>query len=159
MAGTKSDQLVAAVASGANTPGPWFPIEAESMKYCSVVEFEYGSGARGTVGLVGTDGVTVGASSLEEQNANARLIAAAPDLLAACQSMIPANVCLTNGNVPDSTIIPIDVTMGDFRKIAAAIAKATESPGASIAPPPAIPTPSARSSRPAGRQQDPDHAQ
>lgn len=55
------------------------------MKYCSVVEFEYGSGARGTVGLVGTDGVTVGASYLDEQNANARLIAASPDLLAALE--------------------------------------------------------------------------
>ncbi|KEZ00320.1 hypothetical protein AI27_06535 [Sphingomonas sp. BHC-A] len=65
-----------------HTPGPWFAVEAESMKYCSVVEFEYGSGARGTVGLIGTDGVTVGASDLERQNADARLIAAAPDMLA-----------------------------------------------------------------------------
>ena len=36
---------------------------------------------------------------------------------------------------------------------------APASPGASIAPPPAIPTPSARPSRPTGRQQDPDHAE
>ena len=69
-----------------HTPGPWFAVEAESMKYCSVVEFEYGSGARGTVGLVGSDGVTIGASSLDEQNANARAITALPDLLTALEA-------------------------------------------------------------------------
>ncbi len=69
-----------------HTPAPWFAVEAESMKYCSVVEFEYGSGARGTVGLVGTDGATVGASNLDEQNANARLIAAAPEMLDALRN-------------------------------------------------------------------------
>lgn len=45
------------------------------------------------------------------------------------------------------------IDCGDYERIV------PESPGASIAPPPAIPTPSARSSRPAGRQQDSDHAE
>jgi hypothetical protein len=56
---------------------------------------------------------------------NARLIAAAPDLLEALQGCLPRNVCLTNANIPDDTILPMDVTMGSLRKISAAIAKAT----------------------------------
>lgn len=59
------------------TAGDWFAVEAESMKYCSAVEFEYVSGARGSIGLVCKDGVTVGASELDQQNDNARFIALA----------------------------------------------------------------------------------
>lgn len=61
----------------------------------------------------------------EEGRANAHLIAAAPELLEACKLAIPSGVCLTNKNVADSTIVSLDCTMGDLRKIAAAIAKAT----------------------------------
>lgn len=56
--------------------------------------------------------------------ANARLIAAAPELLEALELCIPERVCLTNKNIPDSTIVPLDVPMGDLRRIATAIAKA-----------------------------------
>jgi hypothetical protein len=56
--------------------------------------------------------------------ANARLIAAAPTLYDALAGMIPSNVCLTNRNVPDSTVVPCDVTMGELRTCAAALAKA-----------------------------------
>lgn len=57
--------------------------------------------------------------------ANARLIAAAPDLLEACKRAIPSGVCLTNNNVPDDFTVALDCTMGDLRFIAAAIARAT----------------------------------
>jgi len=56
---------------------------------------------------------------------NARLIAAAPDLLETLKGCLPKNVCLTNRNVRDDVIVPIDVTMGELRQIAAVVAKAT----------------------------------
>lgn len=49
------------------------------------------------------------------------------DLLAACQSVIPHNLCTDNPNVSDDQVIPLDFTMGELRRIAAAIAKATSS--------------------------------
>lgn len=57
--------------------------------------------------------------------ADATLYAAAPDLLAVAREMLPPNLCLTNINIPDNTVVPIDVHMGELRRIAAAIAKAT----------------------------------
>lgn len=50
---------------------------------------------------------------------------AAGELLAMCRDMLPAGVCLTNKNVPDAFAVPIDVSMGDLRRLAAVIAKAT----------------------------------
>ena len=47
------------------------------------------------------------------------------ELLAALREVIPANLCITNPNVADDQIVPVDVTMGEFRKIAALIAKCT----------------------------------
>lgn len=54
-----------------------------------------------------------------------QLITAAPDLLSVAREMLPRNLCVTNPNVSDSTIVPLECTMGDLRKVAAAIAKAT----------------------------------
>ena len=68
---------------------------------------------------------TAGRISLEERKANALLIAAAPDMLAKLQAMLPKNVCLTNSNIRDDLNVPLDVPMGDLRAIAALIAKAT----------------------------------
>ena len=63
-----------------------------------------------------------------EDEANAAYIVHAancfPELVEALQLCIPANVCLTNSNVPDSMIVPLDVPLGDLRKIAAVLAKA-----------------------------------
>lgn len=67
-------------------------------------------------------------ASLEEWPRRARLIAAAPELLSAAKLALPSGVCLTNPNVPDDTVIPVDFTMGELRQIAAAIAKATIQP-------------------------------
>lgn len=55
---------------------------------------------------------------------DALLYAAAPQLLEACESAIPKGVCLTNRNIPDDFTVSLDCTMGDLRKLAAAIAKA-----------------------------------
>ncbi|WP_179504381.1 MULTISPECIES: hypothetical protein [unclassified Sphingomonas] len=42
-------------------------------------------------------------------------------MAAALQSLIPANLCTSNANVPDDTIIPVDMTMGDVRAAVAAL--------------------------------------
>ena len=52
-------------------------------------------------------------------------VACYDDLLEACQLAIPSGLCLTNRNIPDDFNVALDCTMGDLRKIAAAIAKAT----------------------------------
>jgi hypothetical protein len=93
------------------TPGPW---EAEPQT---------GRGAW----IKGSDGEWAALScgdTDERGRANAHLIAAAPDLYEALAGVIPANVCLTNMRWPDDTVVPCDVTLGELRKAAAALAKA-----------------------------------
>lgn len=68
---------------------------------------------------------TTGVGIKEETLANARLIAAAPELLEALKTIFPNNLNMLNKNVADNTVIPMDFTYGELRKIAAAIAKAT----------------------------------
>lgn len=48
-----------------------------------------------------------------------------PELVAALQLVIPVNVCVTNTNVHDSTVVHLEAPMGELRQIAAAIAKAS----------------------------------
>ena len=60
-----------------------------------------------------------------DAHANARLMATAPEMLDLLRTILPANVCLTNRNVPDHTIVPLDAPMGELRALAALIAKAT----------------------------------
>ncbi len=59
-----------------------------------------------------------------QRDANAQLMATAPELLALAEGMIPRNVCLTNSSISDDLIVPLDVSMGELRKIAAVVAKA-----------------------------------
>lgn len=59
----------------AATPGPWECVEADSLKYTSVVQFRYQSGEPGSVALVGQSDAIVGDSYLDRQNATARFIA------------------------------------------------------------------------------------
>lgn len=74
------------------------------------------------------------------------------------------NSLLASGIPPSSSVVAEPVASHDpfpcfYCGARSGCSCARCSPGASIAPPPAIPTPSARSSRPAGRQQDSDHAE
>ncbi len=45
-------------------------------------------------------------------------------LLEAGEQFIPGGIAIGNGNVPDDLVIPLDVTIGELRKLEAAIAKA-----------------------------------
>lgn len=60
----------------------------------------------------------------DDAEANARLIAAAPELLAALKGLIPDNVSLDNPNIRDRHVLAVDVEIGELRTAAAAIAKA-----------------------------------
>ena len=57
---------------------------------------------------------------------DARLIAAAPDLLQCVIDAIPHGVSTDNKNIPDSQVIPVDMTMGEIRRMKAAFKKATQ---------------------------------
>jgi len=46
-------------------------------------------------------------------------------LLEACQQFIPKSIALGNENVPDDLVIPLDVTMGELRRLDAACANAS----------------------------------
>lgn len=101
-----------------HTPGPWLAEPADMFGDHNIVLANNLYDARAVAAVVSN------LRAEPEVAANAHLIAAAPELLAACESAIPEGVCLTNPNIPDDTAIPIDCTMGDLRKLAAAIAKA-----------------------------------
>jgi hypothetical protein len=45
-------------------------------------------------------------------------------LLGALEGTLPKRVCLTNRNIRDDMVVPLETTMGELRKVAAAIAKA-----------------------------------
>lgn len=108
-----------------HTPGPWSQSHRETRDgmystevYCADGETIakcawYPRPADPATGAIGT-----------YREANARLIAAAPDLLAECENMLPARVCLTNKNIGDDFAVELTCTMGDLRRLAAAIAKA-----------------------------------
>jgi len=92
---------------GKFTPGPW------SLAPASVI--------------IGADGRRVCAVPVRLDDADvgdAHLIAASPELYAACEMMVPTNVALGNRNVPDSTVLSLEVTMGELRAVRAALAKA-----------------------------------
>lgn len=91
-----------------HTPGPWHVSKASPTR---VIE----SGPRGN--SIAKMGLNLGACSQEEAEANARLIAAAPDLLEALQGML-LGFSLTQN--PDA--YPSDAPCNKAR---AAIAKAT----------------------------------
>lgn len=46
-------------------------------------------------------------------------------LSAAAKSVLPENLCLTNKDVPDETVVPVDFTIGELRALHAAIVAAS----------------------------------
>lgn len=98
--------------SGAHTPGPWEVrpcLLTKNLDICLPVE----------------SGKTAVISTAWGNEANARLIAAAPDLLNALEEALGLRLVGTsNPNIHDDQILPVEVTMGELRRARAAIAKA-----------------------------------
>ncbi|ALJ12599.1 hypothetical protein [Sphingopyxis macrogoltabida] len=101
-----------------HTSGPWLAEAADVFGDHNIVLLSSANDCRAVAAVVSN------MRDPSEVSANAFLVAAAPDLLAVACEMLPRNLCLTNPNIPDSTVVPLDVTMGELRRIAAAIVKA-----------------------------------
>ncbi len=95
--------------SAQHTKGPWRV--AKRFPHQAFFEVEHQNKAPGAASLV-VARVTCRASWAEEQEANARLIAAAPDLLAACQVAFDQTCSVGRAK--------------DWEQLRAAIAKATQ---------------------------------
>lgn len=109
--------------SAAFTPGPWAvdPLGIECMGDISTAD--------GSQCVAQAQQVVCDTRRQDTRRANARLIAAAPDLLAALLEILgPLNVCSDNQNVRDDECLPVDMTMGELRKARAAIARALGTP-------------------------------
>jgi hypothetical protein len=115
--------------SGKHTPGPWViiparPYDGDDQRLEG--SFEAFAGIEGADGSpVCVFGDASGSATMFENERDYHLIAAAPELLAAAKECLPLNIALNNPNVPDTMVVPMDATMGELRRLAAAIAKAT----------------------------------
>ena len=112
----------------AHTPGPWTisTLRTTSGICHQIGPFPWRDGQQNHA-CIYVDGQFHSDRATEIQRellANAHVIAAAPDLLSVARTMLPENLCLTNPNVRDETVVPLEVTMGELRKIAAVVAKA-----------------------------------
>jgi hypothetical protein len=109
------------VADVQHTPGPWTAL------------LHTGNGV--TVGrdddwtITGADGQSVcwEGGPNDHADANARLIAAAPDLLAALSSILPSPLCGESWDLPDEEMVQITVTLGELRAARAALRAAVTS--------------------------------
>lgn len=110
-----------------HSEGPWFVRKSPHYKFEHYTHREIIIDPEGEEGGIVLGEVFYSDTGDNEAEANARLIAAAPDLLAALVEILgPLNVCSDNANVRDETMLPIDITMGEIRRARAAIAKATQ---------------------------------
>lgn len=114
--------------SAQHTPGPW-ECEPDGRFGSVTADTPCGNGwiicdLGVRTDLVCNSAEDLGSNIISQIKANTRLIAAAPELLVALSALLPNNLCLTNDAWSDETIIPLDVTLGDLRKAAAALAKA-----------------------------------
>lgn len=97
-----------------HTPGPWW-LGRDPCHYDSLTSISGGSDSNGGIRSV----AEVGGHDVDEAEANARLIAAAPDLLAACEAAL---VQVTRDN--DERGVPTNEHRGTQWMLEAAIAKA-----------------------------------
>jgi len=104
-----------------HTPGPW---QVSGTRHSG--DLKIGRDTR--LHAVGPDGDALAMVFFDMKTgrgfADARLIAAAPDMHAAIKQFMPKGIEIGNGNVPDDLTIPMDVTMGELRAFDAALAKA-----------------------------------
>jgi len=57
-------------------------------------------------------------------NRIANLITAAPEMYEAIADFMPKNIEVNNSNIPDDLVVPLNVTMGELRRLHAALSKA-----------------------------------
>lgn len=112
-----------------HTPGPW---EIESIDSAPDDHLRIMGrpvwpctrfGAKGVWDIASVN--ELGDENVDEQIANARLIAAAPDMLEALRAILPGKLCGEGWNLPDDELVQIMVTFADLRAARAAIATAT----------------------------------
>lgn len=103
------------MAEAKHTPGPW--------EACDVGDYsDYDGRCRV---ILGDDlRIVVVLGDHDESAANARLIAAAPDLLEALGELLPQNLGAPPDALQDHMTVPVDMTIGEIRRALAAIAKA-----------------------------------
>ncbi len=108
--------------SAQHTPGPW-TISTDTKSQHGLAWGGYWQ-IDGEYDAVACNQYCYANTKPEVSAANARLIAAAPELLEALEALMPSNVSLTNRNIRDMHTLPMDVEVGALRRAAAAIAKA-----------------------------------
>lgn len=102
-----------------HTSGPWEAWNAHGGKILN----SWRVGERNTTpGVVLPVAVVSNDRSGDEQIANAQLIAAAPELLAACKVVEPQG--MAEFNAPDDPVVVIQLTRDELASIRSAIAKA-----------------------------------
>lgn len=111
-----------------HTAGPWsiphFATDCACNCAYVVSENQHGMGAIATVHhSEEADGEHN--EPMDVAIANARLIAAAPDMLEALRGILPGKLCGEGWNLPDDELVQIMVTFADLRAARAAIAAAT----------------------------------
>jgi hypothetical protein len=106
---------------GRGTPGPWFARQARADELHDGEEPYWIVLATDPSANEG-DALVCSVNALSGEDAF--LLAASHGLYEAAKRFIPPNVCLTNSNIPDDLVIPLDVTMGELRSLATALAKA-----------------------------------
>lgn len=107
-----------------HTPGPWVALPGDGKVLISSNLNSDGELIDETR-PANNGGIYVAHVLGPDQQANARLIAAAPDMLEALRGIVPNGVSLGNATAPDYLVVPLDVSMGELRAVAKAIAAAT----------------------------------
>ena len=99
MKNTATEETASAGQKSGFTPGPWY-----YDRYCSVAPFgKYAIGAKGIRSIAVTTGSALSELTAENE-ANARLIASAPDLLAALEKAARELGCYVASGGPKSTV-------------------------------------------------------
>ena len=118
-----------------HTPGPWYLEEVGYSSSSYYIRGSFDSGARHTIGKGAV--AHIPRSTVNPMEANARLIAAAPELLEACKSLLTLTQLMANEAYYDESIVEFEifsektkstrclVLVFELAKARAAIAKAT----------------------------------
>lgn len=113
------------VADVQHTPGPWHVGSDGVVKVGAAGADHYCPPLRVASGW--REDAWCGSDGNDETRANARLIAAAPDLRAALNSILPSPLCGESWDLPDEEMVHITVTLGELRAARAALRAAATS--------------------------------